>query len=175
MTDLPAIAKLKSTDTWVAWKYVTKKNRAKPTKVPIDPNTGRFGAVNKSDTWSSHDKAVARAERDHLPGIGYLRGLPPMERLAAMRRNVDEATASAILSAPPHLSGLSDEQWGNFRESRLLLRHPEKLASLDAAQQATKLVSRTLEAARTSTRERYLPLLPAAEVEVKPLAPAWVP
>jgi hypothetical protein len=39
----------------------------------------------------------------------------------------------------------------------------------------TKLVARTLDAARTSTRERYLPPLPAAEVEVKPLAPAWVP
>jgi len=54
-------------------------------------------------------------------------------------------------------------------------RHPEKAGLLEAAQQATKLVARTLAAARTSTRERYLPLLPAAEVEVKPLAPAWVP
>ena len=105
----------------------------------------------------------------------YLRSLPPMERLAAMRANVDEVTASAILSAPPHLSGLSDEQHAAFREARLRLRHPEKLASLDAATAATKLVARTLDAARTSTRERYLPLLPAAEVEVKPLAPAWVP
>lgn len=92
-----------------------------------------------------------------------------------MRVDVDEVTASAILSAPPHLSGLSEEQWGNFRETRLRLRNPEKLASLDAATAATKLVSRTLAAARISTRERYLPLLPAAEVEVKPLAPAWVP
>jgi hypothetical protein len=105
----------------------------------------------------------------------YLRGMNPMERLAAMRSDVDEATASAILSAPPKLSGLSDEQWGNFREARLRLRHPEKLASLDAAAAATKLVARTLDAARTSTSERYLPLLPAAPVEVKPLAPAWVP
>jgi len=105
----------------------------------------------------------------------YLRNLPPMERLAAMRGNVDEATASAILSAPPHLSGLSPEQHANFHEARLRQRHPEKLALLEAAQQATKLVARTLAAARTSTRERYLPLLPAAEVEVKPLAPAWVP
>jgi hypothetical protein len=106
---------------------------------------------------------------------GYLRGLPPMERLAATRGNVDEATASAILSAPPHLSGLSEEQWGNFREARLRLRHPQKLASLDAAAAATKLVSRTLAAARTSTRERYLPLLPAAPAEVKPLSAPWVP
>ena len=72
MTDLPAITKLKSSDTWVAWNYVTKKNRAKPTKVPIDPHTGRFGAVNKSHTWSSFEKAAARAKRDHLPGIGYV-------------------------------------------------------------------------------------------------------
>jgi hypothetical protein len=104
----------------------------------------------------------------------YLRNLPPLERLEALR-GTDEATASAILSAPPHLSGISPDQHAAFYEARLRLRHPEKLASLDAAQQATKLVKRTLDAARTSTRERYLPLLPPAEVEVKPLGPAWVP
>ena len=133
-----------------------RRNALSPFAVPID----------KTD-------ANTAAMRTELRG--YLRGLPPSDRLAATRGNVDEATASAILSAPPQLSGLSDEQWGNFREARLRLRHPEKLASLDAAQQATKLVKRTLDAARTSTRERYLPLLPAAEVEVKPLASAWVP
>ena len=34
---------------------------------------------------------------------------------------------------------------------------------------------RTLDAARTSTRERYLPLLPAAPAEVKPINAPWVP
>lgn len=121
------------------------------------------------------DKTDANTAAMRTELRGYLRGLPPADRLKTLRADVDEATASAILSAPPHLSGLSDEQWSNFREARLRLRHPEKLASLDAAAAATKLVSRALTAARTSTRERYLPLLPAAEVEVKPLAPAWVP
>jgi hypothetical protein len=136
-------------------------------------NTSRRNALSPFAVPIDKTDANTAAMRTELRG--YLRGLTPAERLAATRGNVDEATASAILSAPPQLSGLTDEKWGNFREARLRLRHPEKLASIDAAQQATKLVKRTLDAARTSTRERYLPLLPAAEVEVKPLAPAWVP
>jgi hypothetical protein len=123
-------------------------------------------AIDKTDT----DGAMQRVEQRAL-----LRGMNPMERLAALRGNVSEANAAAILSAPPSSSALSEEQWTNFREARLRLRHPEKLASLDAAAAATKLVSRTLDAARSSTRERYLPLLPAAPVEVKPINAPWVP
>jgi hypothetical protein len=123
-------------------------------------------AIDRTDV----DGATQRAEQRAI-----MRGMNPMERLAALRGGLSEATAAAILSAPPTSSALSDEQWTNFREARLRQRHPEKLASLDAAAAATKLVARTLAAARSSTRERYLPLLPAAEVEVKPLAPAWVP
>jgi hypothetical protein len=123
-------------------------------------------AIDKTDV----DGATQRAEQRAL-----LRSMAPAERLAALRGNVSEANAAAILSAPPTSSALSDEQWTNFREARLRLRHPEKLASLDAANAATQLVSRTLAAARTSTRERYLPLLPAAPAEVKPLNAPWVP
>lgn len=140
----------------IAADLATRRDALSPFAVPID----------KTD-------ANTAAMRTELRG--YLRGLPPMDRLKALRADIDETTASAILSAPPHLSGLSNEEWGNFRETRLRQRHPEKLASLDAAAAATKLVARTLDAARKSTRDRYLPLLPAAEVEVKPLAPAWVP
>ena len=121
------------------------------------------------------DKTDANTAAMRTELRAYLRTMAPMERLAALRGDVDEATASAILSAPPQLSGLSTDQWTNFREARLRQRHPEKLASLDAAAAAAKLVGRCLDAARTSTRTRYLPFLPAAEVEVKPLAPAWVP
>lgn len=133
-----------------------RRNALSPFAVPID----------KTDANTAAMRTELRA---------YLRGMNPMERLAAMRGNVDEATASAILSAPPQLSGLSPDQHAAFREARLRQRHPEKLAALDAAQQATKLVARTLAAARSSTRERYLPLLPAAPAEVKPLNAPWVP
>jgi hypothetical protein len=133
-----------------------RRNALSPFAVPID----------KTDANTAALRTELRA---------YLRGMNPMERLAAMRGNVDEATASAILSAPPQLSGLSPDQHAAFYETRLRQRHPEKLAALEAATAATKLVARTLAAARSSTRERYLPLLPAAPAEVKPLSAPWVP
>lgn len=105
---------------------------------------------------------------------GYLHGLPPMERLKALRVDVDEATASAILSAPPKLSGLSDEQWGNFREARLRQLHPEKTKALDAANAAAKLTARCLDAARQSTRTRIAPFLPPVEPEQKTVTTPWV-
>jgi hypothetical protein len=134
--------------------------------------TARRSALSPYSNPIDKTDANAAALRTELRA--YLRGLEPMARLAALRGKVDEGTASAILSAPPHLSGLSEDQWNTFRESRLRLRHPEKIASLDAAAAATKLVRRCLDTARTSTRERYLPLLPAAPAEVQPLNKPWV-
>jgi hypothetical protein len=133
----------------------TRRNALSPFAAPID----------KTDA----NTAALRTELR-----GYLRGLPPMDRLKALRADVDEATASAILSAPPQLSGLSDSEWGNFREARLRQRHPEKLASLDAAAAAAKLVARTLDAARSSTRTRIAPFLPPVETEQKTTAEPWV-
>jgi hypothetical protein len=135
---------------------ITRRNALSPFKIAID----------RQDI----DAATQRAEQRAL-----LRGMAPLDRLAALRGNVSETNAAAILSAPPSSSALSEEQWTNFREARLHALHPEKIASLTAAAAATKLVARTLDAARTSTRERYLPLLPAAPVEVKPINAPWVP
>ena len=120
------------------------------------------------------DKADANQAAIRTELRALLRGMQPTERLAALRGDMDEHTASAILSAPPVLSGLSQQEWSNFREARLRLRHPEKLAALEAAAAASRVVRRCLDAARTSTRERLLPLLPPAPEEVKPLGPAWV-
>jgi hypothetical protein len=120
------------------------------------------------------DKTDANTAAMRTELRGYLRSLPPLERLKALRADVDEVTASAILSAPPQLSGLSDAEWGNFRESRLRALHHEKLQSLDAANAAAKLTARCLDAARTSTRERILPFLPPASIEPKTVTTPWV-
>jgi hypothetical protein len=132
-----------------------RKNSLSPFKIAID----------RQDV----DGATQRAEQRAL-----LRGMAPAERLKFLRADMAEFTSNAILSAPPSSSGLSDEQWGNFRESRLHSLHPEKLASLDAANAAAKLVRRTLDAARQSTRVRITPFLPPAEPEQKTAATPWV-
>jgi hypothetical protein len=121
--------------------------------------------IDKTDV----DGATQRAEMRQL-----LRQMEPMQRLAALRGDVDEVTAAAILSAPASSSGLSADQYQHFREQRLRRRHPEKLAALEAADAATALVARCLDAARTSTRTRIAPFLPPVEPESKPSAPPWV-
>jgi hypothetical protein len=62
----------------------------------------------------------------------------------------------------------------NFREQRLRALHGEKLKALDAASAASKLVRRTLDAARQSTRTRIAPFLPPVEPEQKTTAEPWV-
>jgi hypothetical protein len=122
-------------------------------------------AIDRTDV----DGATQRAEQRAL-----LRSLPPLERLKALRADMPEFTAAAILSAPPTSSALSDSEWGNFREARLRQLYPDKLASLDAANAAVKLTARCLDAARSSTRERILPFLPPVEPEQKTIAQPWV-
>ncbi len=139
----------------IAGELERKRNSLSPFKVAID----------RQDV----DGATQRAEQRAL-----LRALAPADRLKALRGDLPEFTATAILSAPPSSSALSDEQWGNFRESRLRALHGAKMQSLDAAAAAAKLVRRTLDAARASTRVRITPFLPNVEIEPKTVAAPWV-
>jgi hypothetical protein len=145
-------------------------------KVDLDKITADLAARRNalSPFAAPIDKTDANTAALRTELRGYLRAVPPMDRLKALRADVDEATASAILSAPPQLSGLSAEQWGNFREARLRQLHPEKSKALDAANAAAKLTARCLYAARTSTRTRIAPFLPPVEIEPKTVTAPWV-
>lgn len=55
---------------WVAWRYMERAG--KRTKPPVNPHTGKDADVTDPRTWGSYEDALARAEQDQLPGIGYV-------------------------------------------------------------------------------------------------------
>ena len=62
---------LRERSQWVCWRYVARDG--KPTKVPIDPQTGRAAKVNDSTTWGRFDDALMAWRRnDHYAGIGFV-------------------------------------------------------------------------------------------------------
>jgi hypothetical protein len=132
----------------------SRRNSLSPYSAPLD----------KQDV----PRATVRAQiREHI------KSLAP-EKARAFLRETDETTAAAVLEGPAFLSGLSPEQHANFREQRLRALHGEKLQSLDAANAASKLVRRCLDAARQSTRTRIEPFLPPVEAEPKTINAPWV-
>ena len=71
LPDYPAITALRDFRQWVAWAW-KKKPDGSFTKPPINPHTG-FGASHSNPLqWGSYDEALARAQRDHLAGIGFV-------------------------------------------------------------------------------------------------------
>jgi hypothetical protein len=135
-------------------ELASRRNALSPFAAPLD----------KADV----PRATVRAQiREHIKTLA-----PDKARI--FLREADETTAAAVLEGPAFLSGLSPEQHGNFREQRLRALHGEKLQSLDAAAAASKLVRRTLDAARQSTRARIAPFLPNVEPEPKTTAEPWV-
>ena len=71
LPDYPAITALRDFRQWVAWAW-KKKADGSFTKPPINPHTG-FGASHSNPLqWGSYDEALARAQRDHLAGIGFV-------------------------------------------------------------------------------------------------------
>jgi putative DNA primase/helicase len=71
--DLSAIPdELKSLPRWVDWRTVLRDD--KPTKVPVDPNTGANASSNNPQTWSTFAKALARLDTDSIAGIGFQLG-----------------------------------------------------------------------------------------------------
>lgn len=55
-------------DRWCAWKYEQRDGQRKPTKVPIDVQTGFKAKSNDESTWSSYKEAV---NYEHKDGIGF--------------------------------------------------------------------------------------------------------
>lgn len=65
----------------VAWKWKLD-DKGKPTKPPICPHTGRLADSTGPSTWGTFDEALARMQRDNIPGIG--RVLTPDDDLAGL-------------------------------------------------------------------------------------------
>ncbi|MCJ1959893.1 AAA family ATPase [Novosphingobium mangrovi (ex Hu et al. 2023)] len=55
---------------WVCWKY--EQRGSKPTKVPVNPATGRLASVTNSADWVSFEDACEFAKRDGIDGIGFV-------------------------------------------------------------------------------------------------------
>lgn len=68
---VPAVEELKQRNQWVAWKFV-QRGEGKPTKPPVDPNTGRGASHSNPATWASHAKAEWRAKVSNLAGVGFV-------------------------------------------------------------------------------------------------------
>lgn len=60
---MKTIAELKALPQWVGYN---------PTKVPLDPHTGRAAASNNPETWSTASEAWAAKRRYGWAGIGYV-------------------------------------------------------------------------------------------------------
>lgn len=70
LPDYPAIVALRERRQWVAWRFEERNGRL--TKPPVSPASGRGASHSNPVHWGSYDEALLRAQRDHLPGIGFV-------------------------------------------------------------------------------------------------------
>jgi RecA-family ATPase len=64
--NIPALNELKKINQWVAWKLSGRD------KIPVNPHTGWNGSHSKPETWGTYQQALARAQADNLPGVGFV-------------------------------------------------------------------------------------------------------
>lgn len=62
-------AELRERAQWVVWRLVMREG--KPTKVPIDPRTGRQTSITNPQTWLSFEEAVSAVRKRDL-GLGFV-------------------------------------------------------------------------------------------------------
>ena len=72
LPDLPAIATLQVRPQWVAWSYVLRSGAMRCTKPPVNPHAGRGASHSDRSTWGTYQEAAVRAEREGLPGVGFV-------------------------------------------------------------------------------------------------------
>lgn len=74
MSALPAASTLPSAivdrDQWVCWR--TQERDGKPTKVPINPVSSRFGSATNPDSWTDFETARETALSTSADGIGFV-------------------------------------------------------------------------------------------------------
>lgn len=56
-------------DQWLCWR--TQTRNGKPTKVPIDPHTRRFGSATDPDAWADFETAREAAADATADGLGF--------------------------------------------------------------------------------------------------------
>jgi hypothetical protein len=57
-------------DQWVNWKREIRDE--KETKIPINPNTGKYASTSDSRTWGSFEEATEGLENYDVNGIGFV-------------------------------------------------------------------------------------------------------
>ncbi len=66
---MPEIAEMPQ---WVCWRWEWIADDERWTKVPINALTGRRASSTRRATWSALDIALAFAQREGLPGVGFV-------------------------------------------------------------------------------------------------------
>jgi primase-polymerase (primpol)-like protein len=61
---------LSSRDQWVCWRIQSRGDSK--TKVPINPESGKFASTSKPKTWSSFDQARESATDNDSLGVGFV-------------------------------------------------------------------------------------------------------
>ncbi|UPV75213.1 hypothetical protein M0R89_03870 [Halorussus limi] len=67
-SDLPKL--LVEYDQWVCWREQTRGDN--PTKVPVNPHTGRFASATDDETWGSFETAREYAVDGSAEGLGFV-------------------------------------------------------------------------------------------------------
>lgn len=65
---------LRTIDRWTNWRYVDRGDGKKPTKPPINPNTGQLASVTDPTTWGTFEQCVRNFETypDYYSGVGFM-------------------------------------------------------------------------------------------------------
>ncbi|WP_435066081.1 phage NrS-1 polymerase family protein [Halobaculum sp. EA56] len=66
----PFPPELVTCEQWVGWRTQTRGENK--TKVPLNPDDGRFAAVDDPETWGDLDAAQARSEFESVDGVGFV-------------------------------------------------------------------------------------------------------
>jgi len=74
MTTLPSTSDLPESlveyDQWVCWREQTRGE--KPTKVPVNPHTGRYASATDEETWGSFETACEYYVDGSAEGLGFV-------------------------------------------------------------------------------------------------------
>lgn len=65
-------AELKAPPQWVNWRFEHRPGAPKPTKPPLNPNTGTLASVDDPATWGTFEQALHAYEGGLGDGVGFV-------------------------------------------------------------------------------------------------------